>query len=149
MPGYTSMPFQVKGVHVVTVNRMPIRTVARTGMGELVLMAWFVSRDLTWLGVSMEKRSLYECDITYSTNSEIGFRLPFIDNMVVRAGNMDTTSLAMPWSMRFDSILIDRGACLLIVSGANAVETSRGFVSHGRPLCQIFGQRRLYHRCAV
>ena len=72
----------------------------------------------------MEKKEAYECDITYSTNSEIGFDY-LRDNMVVRAENMVQRPLNYALVDEVDSILIDEARTPLIVSGANAVETSQ------------------------
>lgn len=112
-----------KGVHVVTVNEYLSKRDA-TEMGELY----------SWLGLSvginlaakspMEKKEAYECDITYSTNSEIGFDY-LRDNMVVRAENMVQRPLNYALVDEVDSILIDEARTPLIVSGANAVETSQ------------------------
>lgn len=112
-----------KGVHVVTVNEYLSERDA-TDMGELY----------SWLGLSvginlatkspMEKKEAYECDITYSTNSEIGFDY-LRDNMVVRAENMVQRPLNYALVDEVDSILIDEARTPLIVSGANAVETSQ------------------------
>lgn len=112
-----------KGVHVVTVNEYLSERDA-TEMGELY----------SWLGLSvginlatkspMEKKEAYECDITYSTNSEIGFDY-LRDNMVVRAENMIQRPLNYALVDEVDSILIDEARTPLIVSGANAVETSQ------------------------
>ncbi|CVN17123.1 TPA: preprotein translocase subunit SecA [Streptococcus pneumoniae] len=112
-----------KGVHVVTVNEYLSERDA-TEMGELY----------SWLGLSvginlatkspMEKKEAYGCDITYSTNSEIGFDY-LRDNMVVRAENMVQRPLNYALVDEVDSILIDEARTPLIVSGANAVETSQ------------------------
>ena len=112
-----------KGVHVVTVNEYLSERDA-TEMGELY----------SWLGLSVgsnlatksptEKKEAYECDITYSTNSEIGFDY-LRDNMVVRAENMVQRPLNYALVDEVDSILIDEARTPLIVSGANAVETSQ------------------------
>ena len=112
-----------KGVHVVTVNEYLSERDA-TEMGELY----------SWLGLSvginlaakspMEKKEAYECDITYSTNSEIGFDY-LRDNMVVRAENMVQRPLNYALVDEVDSILMDEARTPLIVSGANAVETSQ------------------------
>ena len=112
-----------KGVHVVTVNEYLSERDA-TEMGELY----------SWLGLSvginlaakspMEKKEAYLCDITYSTNSEIGFDY-LRDNMVVRAENMVQRPLNYALVDEVDSILIDEARTPLIVSGANAVETSQ------------------------
>ena len=112
-----------KGVHVVTVNEYLTERDA-TEMGELY----------SWLGLSvginlaakspMEKKEAYLCDITYSTNSEIGFDY-LRDNMVVRAENMVQRPLNYALVDEVDSILIDEARTPLIVSGANAVETNQ------------------------
>ena len=112
-----------KGVHVVTVNEYLSERDA-TEMGELY----------SWLGLSvginlaakspMEKKEAYLCDITYSTNSEIGFDY-LRDNMVVRAETMVQRPLNYALVDEVDSILIDEARTPLIVSGANAVETSQ------------------------
>ncbi len=59
-----------------------------------------------------------------STNSEIGFDY-LRDNMVVRAENMVQRPLNYALVDEVDSILIDEARTPLIVSGANAVETSQ------------------------
>ena len=112
-----------EGVHVVTVNEYLTERDA-TETGELY----------SWLGLSvginlaakspMEKKEAYLCDITYSTNSEIGFDY-LRDNMVVRAENMVQRPLNYALVDEVDSILIDEARTPLIVSGANAVETSQ------------------------
>ena len=112
-----------KGVHVVTVNEYLTERDA-TEMGELY----------SWLGLSVginlaakspaEKKEAYLCDITYSTNSEIGFDY-LRDNMVVRAENMVQRPLNYALVDEVDSILIDEARTPLIVSGQTASETSQ------------------------
>ena len=112
-----------KGVHVVTVNEYLTERDA-TEMGELY----------SWLGLSVginlaakspaEKKEAYECDITYSTNSEIGFDY-LRDNMVVRAENMVQRPLNYALVDEVDSILIDEARTPLIVSGQTASDTSQ------------------------
>ena len=112
-----------KGVHVVTVNEYLSERDA-TEMGELY----------SWLGLSvginlaskspMEKREAYACDITYSTNSEIGFDY-LRDNMVVRAENMVQRPLNYALVDEVDSILIDEARTPLIVSGPTASDTNQ------------------------
>jgi preprotein translocase subunit SecA len=112
-----------KGVHVVTVNEYLSERDA-TEMGELY----------SWLGLSVginlaakspaEKKEAYECDITYSTNSEIGFDY-LRDNMVVRAENMVQRPLNYALVDEVDSILIDEARTPLIVSGQTASDTSQ------------------------
>lgn len=88
----------------------------------------------SWLGLSVginlaakspaEKKEAYECDITYSTNSEIGFDY-LRDNMVVRAENMVQRPLNYALVDEVDSILIDEARTPLIVSGQTASDTSQ------------------------
>ena len=112
-----------KGVHVVTVNEYLTERDA-TEMGELY----------SWLGLSVginlaakspaEKKEAYLCDITYSTNSEIGFDY-LRDNMVVRAENMVQRPLNYALVDEVDSILIDEARTPLIVSGQTASDTNQ------------------------
>lgn len=112
-----------EGVHVVTVNEY-LATRDATEMGELY----------SWLGLSVginlaakssfEKREAYNCDITYSTNSEIGFDY-LRDNMVVRAEDMVQRPLNYALVDEVDSVLIDEARTPLIVSGATNSETNQ------------------------
>ena len=112
-----------EGVHVVTVNEYLTERDA-TEMGE----------QYSWLGLSVginlaakspaEKREAYACDITYSTNSEIGFDY-LRDNMVVRAENMVQRPLNYALVDEVDSILIDEARTPLIVSGPVSSETNQ------------------------
>ena len=122
MPVYLNA-LSSKGVHVVTVNEYLTERDA-TEMGELY----------SWLGLSVginlaakspaEKKEAYLCDITYSTNSEIGFDY-LRDNMVVRAENMVQRPLNYALVDEVDSILIDEARTPLIVSGQTASDTSQ------------------------
>ena len=104
-----------EGVHVITVNEYLSERDA-TEMGELY----------SWLGLSVginlsakspaEKREAYNCDITYSTNSEVGFDY-LRDNMVVRKENMVQRPLNYAVVDETDSILIDEARTPLIISG--------------------------------
>ena len=104
-----------KGVHVVTVNEYLSERDA-TEMGELY----------TWLGLTVglnladkspeEKRNAYNCDITYSTNSELGFDY-LRDNMVVYKEDMVQRPLNFVIVDEVDSILIDEARTPLIISG--------------------------------
>ncbi|MGT2951265.1 preprotein translocase subunit SecA [Streptococcus cuniculi] len=112
-----------KGVHVVTVNEY-LASRDATEMGEVY----------SWLGLSvginlaakssLEKREAYNCDITYSTNSEIGFDY-LRDNMVVRAEDMVQRPLNFALVDEVDSILIDEARTPLIVSGQTSSETNQ------------------------
>ena len=112
-----------EGVHVITVNEYLSERDA-TEMGELY----------SWLGLSVginlsakspaEKREAYNCDITYSTNSEVGFDY-LRDNMVVRKENMVQRPLNYALVDEVDSVLIDEARTPLIVSGPVSSETNQ------------------------
>ena len=104
-----------KGVHVVTVND------------------YLASRDAAWmgkiynfLGVSVgvivhdktpeEKRAAYNSDITYCTNSELGFDF-LRDNMVVYKKDKVQRELNFAIVDEVDSILVDEARTPLIISG--------------------------------
>ena len=105
-----------KGVHVVTVNEY-LATRDADEMGELY----------RWMGLTVglnvnsksseEKREAYNCDITYSTNSELGFDY-LRDNMVVYKEQMVQRKLNFAILDEVDSILIDEARTPLIISGS-------------------------------
>ena len=104
-----------KGVHVVTVNEY-LSSRDESEMGQLY----------KWLGLSVglnlnsmsadEKRDAYNCDVTYSTNSELGFDY-LRDNMVVYKDQMVQRPLNYAIIDEVDSILIDEARTPLIISG--------------------------------
>lgn len=104
-----------KGAHVITVNEYLSQRDA-TEMGELY----------NWLGCSVgvnmaesspdDKRKAYACDITYSTNSEIGFDY-LRDNMAVYKEDQVQRDLNFAIIDEVDSILIDEARTPLIISG--------------------------------
>lgn len=104
-----------KGVHVVTVNEY-LSSRDATEMGELY--SWLgltVGLNLTEMSPE-EKREAYNADITYSTNSEIGFDY-LRDNMVVYKDDMVQRPLNFAIVDEVDSILIDEARTPLIISG--------------------------------
>ncbi|HEQ9096531.1 TPA: preprotein translocase subunit SecA [Streptococcus pyogenes] len=115
-----------EGVHVITVNEY-LSTRDATEMGEVY----------SWLGLSVginlaakspaEKREAYNCDITYSTNSEVGFDY-LRDNMVVRQEDMVQRPLNFALVDEVDSVLIDEARTPLIVSGAISSETNQLYI---------------------
>ena len=106
-----------KGVHIVTVNE------------------YLASRDAEWMGeihrflgltvgvnvralAPSGKRAVYECDITYTTNSEVGFDY-LRDNMVTNVNNRVLRPLNFALIDEIDSILIDESRTPLIISGGS------------------------------
>ena len=104
-----------KGVHVITVNE------------------YLAQRDCEWMGqihrflgltvglnlrqlTPAQKRAAYMCDITYTTNAEVGFDY-LRDNMVTRLEDRVLRPLNVAFVDEVDSILIDESRTPLIISG--------------------------------
>jgi preprotein translocase subunit SecA len=104
-----------KGVHIITVNE------------------YLAQRDTNWMGgihrflgltvgVNLrdmtpdEKKEQYNCDIMYSTNSELGFDY-LRDNMVVKKEDRVQKPLNFAIIDEVDSVLIDEARTPLIISG--------------------------------
>jgi preprotein translocase subunit SecA len=112
-----------KGAHVVTVNE------------------YLASRDADWMGqiyrflgltvgVNLaakspsEKRDAYNCDITYTTNSELGFDY-LRDNMSPNLSGRVLRGLNFAVVDEADSILIDESRTPLIISGGTRAPASQ------------------------
>lgn len=104
-----------EGVHIVTVNEYLAHRDA-TEMGEL----------FKWLGLTVglnlreltteQKQEAYNCDITYSTNNELGFDY-LRDHMVIYKEQIVQRPLNFAIVDEVDSILIDEARTPLIISG--------------------------------
>lgn len=104
-----------EGVHVVTVNEY-LATRDSTEMGELYnFLGLTVGLNINSKSAE-EKRAAYACDITYSTNNELGFDY-LRDNMVVYRHQMVQRPLNYAIVDEVDSILIDEARTPLIISG--------------------------------
>ena len=111
-----------KGVHVVTTNEYlsdrnanwmkPIYDLLGVSVGVNL-------RDMT----PKEKQDVYNCDITYSINNEIGFDY-LRDNMVVNKEDRVQRPLNYCIIDEVDSILIDEARTPLIISGGKANSNS-------------------------
>ena len=112
-----------QGVHVVTVNE------------------YLSERDANWMGqiyrflglsvginlrakTTSEKKEAYLCDITYSTNSELGFDY-LRDNMAVDMQHRVLRGLNFCIVDEADSILIDESRTPLIISGGARASASQ------------------------
>lgn len=104
-----------KGVHVVTVNDYLAGRDAEW-MGQIYrflgLTVGVNSRPLT----PSQKREAFNCDITYTTNSELGFDY-LRDNMVTSVKDRVLRGLHVAIVDEVDSILIDESRTPLIISG--------------------------------
>ncbi|GAA5421111.1 preprotein translocase SecA subunit [Tetragenococcus halophilus subsp. halophilus] len=114
MPVYLNALSQ-KGVHVVTVNDY-LASRDSTEMGELYNFLGLTVGLNVNSKTTEEKRAAYYSDITYSTNSEIGFDY-LRDNMVVYPKQMVQRPLNYAIVDEVDSILIDEARTPLIISG--------------------------------
>ena len=104
-----------KGVHVVTVNEFLAKRDSEW-MGNIYrFLCLTVGLNLRELGPK-EKQEAYNCDVTYSTNNEIGFDY-LRDNMVVQAERRVQRPLNYCIVDEVDSILIDEARTPLIISG--------------------------------
>ena len=104
-----------KGVHVVTVNDYLARRDAEW-MGQvhrfLGLSVGLIQSGMT----PAERRRNYACDITYATNSELGFDY-LRDNMAVTMDEVVQRPFNYCVIDEVDSILIDEARTPLIISG--------------------------------
>lgn len=104
-----------KGVHVVTVNDY-LAERDKTDNGKV----------LEFLGLTVglnkvrlpkeEKRAQHACDVTYTTNAELGFDY-LRDNMVTRLEDKVLRPLNFALVDEVDSILVDESRTPLIISG--------------------------------
>ncbi len=118
-----------QGTHLVTVNDY----LAKVGAEEMSLLyrtlglsIGLIQRDMT----PQERQAAYGCDITYVTNSELGFDY-LRDNM---AQSRDQLVLRADHPLHFaivdevDSILVDEARTPLIISGAAEKATDQYYV---------------------
>lgn len=105
------------GVHIVTVNEYLAKRETDGPIGEIYrflgLTVGLNLRDIS----REEKKQAYDCDILYSTNSELGFDY-LRDHMVVfKEDIVQSRGLNFAIIDEVDSILIDEARTPLIISG--------------------------------
>jgi len=120
LPAYLNA-LEGKGVHIVTVND------------------YLAHRDAEWMGKVHEflglkvgcvlndmdndvRREMYNCDITYVTNNELGFDY-LRDNMVIYKEQLVQRDLHYAIIDEVDSVLIDEARTPLIISGQSGKST--------------------------
>ena len=105
-----------KGVHVVTVNDYLAKRDSKE-MGEIYnflgLSSGYINNDQN----DLERKKNYDCDITYATNSELGFDY-LRDNMKYAQEEMVQRPHHFAIVDEIDSCLIDEARTPLIISGA-------------------------------
>lgn len=114
MPAYLNA-LEGKGVHIVTVNEYLSKRDAEN-----------VGRVFQWLGLTVGinaanlpanlKQAAFNCDITYTTNSELGFDY-LRDHMVISPTERVLRDLHFALIDEADSILLDDSRTPLIISG--------------------------------
>ena len=118
-----------KGAHLVTVNDYLARRDAEwmaPVFNHLGLTVGVIQNSLS----DAERKKIYECDIVYATNNELGFDY-LRDNMKFRL--QDYVQRDLPYAIvdEVDSILIDEARTPLIISGSSD-ESSRLYVDANR-----------------
>lgn len=125
-----------EGVHVITVNEYLADRDAKW-MGEIFKFLGLTVGINTREKNKTQKREAYNCDITYSTNAEIGFDY-LRDNMVQSLDERVQRGLNCAIIDEADSILIDESRTPLIISGgkkntAKLYEMAAHFASKLKP----------------
>ncbi len=114
LPSYLNA-LEGKGVHVITVNDYLARRDAEW-MGQvhrfLGLSVGLIQQSMT----PQERKKNYDCDITYVTNSEIGFDY-LRDNMATSMADVVQRPFNYCVIDEVDSILVDEARTPLIISG--------------------------------
>ena len=114
MPAYLNA-LTGKGVHIVTVNDFLAKRDSEWMGNVFRFLGLTVGLNMRELSPK-EKQDAYNCDITYSTNNEIGFDY-LRDNMVIRKEDRVQRPLNFCIVDEVDSILIDEARTPLIISG--------------------------------
>jgi preprotein translocase subunit SecA len=132
LPSYLNALTQ-KSVHIVTVND------------------YLAKRDAEWIGkihefleVSVgliqqnmdpeERKNNYNCDITYVTNSELGFDY-LRDNMAINSKDIVQNAFNFCIIDEVDSILIDEARTPLIISGPAQISTDKYILANRLSTC--------------
>lgn len=116
-----------KGVHVITVNEYLAQRDAEW-MGEIYRFLGLTVGVNLASKQTKEKREAYACDITYTTNSELGFDY-LRDNMVPNLEGRVLRGLNLAIVDEADSILIDESRTPLIISGGSRAPASQYLVA--------------------
>lgn len=110
-----------KGVHIVTVNDYLAKRDADQ-MGQVHrFLGLTVGTVLSGMD-SSQRKAAYDCDITYVTNSELGFDY-LRDNMALTQSQLVQRGFNFAIIDEVDSVLIDDAGTPLIISGEEARST--------------------------
>ena len=112
-----------KGVHIVTVNDYLAKRDSQE-MGKIYnflgLSSGFINNDQN----DLERKENYNCDVTYATNSELGFDY-LRDNMKYSETEMVQREHNFAIVDEIDSCLIDEARTPLVISGAAEDKTNQ------------------------
>ncbi len=112
-----------KGVHIVTVNDYLAKRDSLE-MGQIYnflgLSSGFINNDQD----DIERKKNYNCDVTYATNSELGFDY-LRDNMKFSEQEMVQRNHSFSIVDEIDSCLIDEARTPLVISGAAEDKTAQ------------------------
>ena len=128
LPAYVNA-LSGKGVHVVTTNEYLSNRNAEWMKPIYDMLDITVGVNLRELSPK-EKQEVYNMDITYSTNNEIGFDY-LRDNMVARKEDRVQRKLNFCIIDEVDSILIDEARTPLIISGGQ-INTANQYIEADR-----------------
>lgn len=117
-----------KGVHVITVNEYLAERDAKK-MGQIFEFLGLSVGYNSSKKLSDEKRKAYACDITYTSNSELGFDY-LRDNLVISQNDRVMRGLNYAIIDEIDSILIDEASTPLIISGKGKENTDLYFTAN-------------------
>tara|TARA_Y100000816_G_scaffold267441_1_gene228837 strand:- start:2296 stop:4830 length:2535 start_codon:yes stop_codon:yes gene_type:complete len=112
-----------KGVHIVTVNDY----LAKRDSQEMGLIYNFLGLSSGFINNSQndfERKKNYNCDVTYATNSELGFDY-LRDNMKYSSEEMVQREHFFSIVDEIDSCLIDEARTPLVISGAAEDKTNQ------------------------
>ncbi len=112
-----------KGVHIVTVNDYLAKRDS-VEMGEIYKFLGLSSGFINNYQDDLERRSNYNCDITYATNSELGFDY-LRDNMKLSGNQVVQRKPFFSIVDEIDSCLIDEARTPLIISGEAENKTNQ------------------------
>ncbi len=112
-----------KGVHIVTVNDYLAKRDS-IEMGEIYNFLGLTSGFINNYQSDLERKKNYNCDVTYATNSELGFDY-LRDNMKFDKGEMVQRDHFFSIVDEIDSCLIDEARTPLVISGAAEDKTSQ------------------------
>jgi len=112
-----------KGVHVVTVNDY----LAKRDCSDMGMIYNFLGLSSGYINNNQnddERKKNYLCDITYATNSELGFDY-LRDNMKFSSDELVQRNHKFAIVDEIDSCLIDEARTPLVISGAAEVKTGQ------------------------